>query len=32
VVDAFRVEADGSLTPIGPTSGNPTGGQGLAAR
>ena len=32
VVDAFRVEADGSLTPVGATAGNPTGGQGLAAR
>jgi 6-phosphogluconolactonase len=32
VVDGFRVEADGSLTPVGTTAGNPTGGQGLAAR
>jgi 6-phosphogluconolactonase len=32
VIDGFRVEADGSLTPIGTTPGNPTGGQGLAAR
>lgn len=31
-VDGFRVEADGSLTPVGTTPGVPTGGQGLAAR
>ena len=32
VVDGFRVEADGSLTPVGTAPGNPTGSQGLAAR
>jgi 6-phosphogluconolactonase len=31
-VDAFRIEADGSLTPVGTTQGVPTGSQGLAAR
>jgi 6-phosphogluconolactonase (cycloisomerase 2 family) len=31
-VDAFRVEANGSLTSLGTTPGVPTGGQGLAAR
>lgn len=32
VVHGFRVEANGSLTPVGTTQGNPVGGQGLAAR
>lgn len=32
VIYGFRVEANGSLTPIGTTEGNPAGGQGLAAR
>jgi 6-phosphogluconolactonase len=32
MVHGFRVEADGSLTPVGATGGIPTGGQGLAAR
>lgn len=32
VIYGFRVEANGSLTPIGTTEGSPAGGQGLAAR
>ncbi len=32
MVDGFRVESDGSLTPIGSASGVPAGAQGLAAR
>lgn len=32
VVFGYQVGSDGSLTPIGTTPGNPTGGQGLAAR
>ncbi len=32
MVDAFRVENDGSLTPVGSASGVPAGAQGLAAR
>jgi 6-phosphogluconolactonase (cycloisomerase 2 family) len=32
MVDAFQVEGDGSLTPLGSASGVPAGAQGLAAR
>jgi len=32
VVAGFRVESDGSLTPVGSVSGVPSGAQGLAAR
>lgn len=32
VVYGYRIESDGSLTPVGTTEGIPTGGQGLAAR